>query len=363
MHETAAAWIEELSAPHAADRGLLPLVFEGCRIDLRSNSDELVRELSDYFKDFLDESGRAADLEVFALEAPEPSLPLDYTIKQPDPGKTKIKEEYVDFPDGRLVRKRLTGMHFLFTRKQHLAIGPCLENSNQVINFVNNRFIQHTLDGGYLLCHAAAVAIGARGLALAGRSGGGKSTLALELMRRNTTFVSNDRLMIQQQDEGLQMLGVAKLPRINPGTVLHNPALEPVMPEEERVRAAQLPVEELWDLEQKYDVYIEQCFGPGRYRLGARMAGLVLLNWERELDGMRIERVELAQRPDLVPLFRKEVGLFFLAGSSLPGVADYPAERYVEVMGDTPVFELSGGVDFDGATDACIKFLRDNELP
>lgn len=43
--------------------------------------------------------------------------------EEPDPGKSKVKEEYADFPDGRLVRKRLTGMVFVFGEGDHLAMG------------------------------------------------------------------------------------------------------------------------------------------------------------------------------------------------------------------------------------------------
>jgi HprK-related kinase B len=355
MPDTVEGLIDELEAPHPTELRL-ELDFEGCGIALRSNSPELMDELAYYFKEFRLEDRMSPEIEVVAVEAEEPALPLDYTLKQPDPGKEKIKEEFVDFPDGRIVRKRLTGMHFLFSRERHLAIGPCEANPNQVINFVNNRFIQWTLNRRYLLCHAAAVARDGRGLAVAATSGGGKSTLALQLMRRDLTFISNDRLMIQRDDAGrLQMLGVAKLPRINPGTVLHNPALTMVMPPDERDAAAALPPGELWDLEQKYDVFIEQCFGPGRYRLAAEVAALVLLNWRRDGGETVVRRVSLRERPDLVALFRKDTGLFYLPPRGAG--ADPPVERYVEVVGDTPVLELTGGVDFDRGVDACLELL------
>ena len=70
-------------------------------------------------------------------------------MKTPDPGKTKIKEEYVDLDDGRIVRKRLTGMLFVFGGGQNVAVGPCGANLNQVINFINNRYIE------WLLCRPA----------------------------------------------------------------------------------------------------------------------------------------------------------------------------------------------------------------
>jgi HprK-related kinase B len=114
------------------------------------------------------------------------------------------------------------------------------------------------------------------GLALAGLSGMGMSTLALHVMQLGADFVSNDRLMVERRGGGLTMHGVAKMPRVNPGTVLHNPCLAPVIPEEERVRFEDLSPDELWTLEHKYDAFIAECFGPGRFRWVCPMAGIVL---------------------------------------------------------------------------------------
>ena len=56
------------------------------------------------------------------------------------------------------MRKRLTGMVFLMADGLNLAVGPCLANVNQVVNFVNSRYIEHLLRSGGLLCHASACA-------------------------------------------------------------------------------------------------------------------------------------------------------------------------------------------------------------
>jgi HprK-related kinase B len=247
-------------------------------------------------------------------------------------------------------------MLFLFTADRHLAYGPCSENPNQVINFVNNRHIQWTLARGHLLCHAAAVARNGRGLAVAGRSGMGKSTLALELMTRDLDFISNDRLMIRRDGASVEMLGVAKLPRINPGTALNNPFLSSVMPEDDVRTVSGLSEQELWNLEQKYDVYIDQCFGPGKFRLSAEMAGLIVLNWSLDAGEPILEAIELEHREDLLAAFRKDVGLFYLPGTGILE-PDRTARAYLDVLGDCPVIEVSGGIDFRVAADRCLPLL------
>lgn len=326
-------------------------------VTVRTNSPELKAKLADYFRDFLDVAGGApAETTIIALEMEPPKLDLPLAEKAPEPGKSKVKEEFADLSDGRIVRKRLTGMVFCFGGELHLALGPCLANHNQVVNFVNNRYIEHLVKRGALLFHAAGVAVGGAGLALAGFSGMGKSTLALHVMQLGADFVSNDRLMVERAGGRLTMHGVAKMPRVNPGTVLHNPSLAPVIPDEEREGFEELSPDELWTLEHKYDAFIDECFGPGRFRLISPMAGLVLLNWRRDAGPLVARRVNLAQRPDLLPAFMKSVGLFFEMDARMSG-RDFSEAAYLNLLDGCPVLELSGGVDFEAAARACLEFL------
>ena len=50
--------------------------------------------------------------------------------------------------------------------------------------------------------HASAVAVAGRGLLILGASGTGKSSLALELIARGATLVSDDGVQVQQTDQG-----------------------------------------------------------------------------------------------------------------------------------------------------------------
>lgn len=328
------------------------LTMGDCRFCIITNSKTLSSELTTYFAPFLCSPGDA-DISITALQGAVPDLDLSFTVKEPDPGKTKIKEEWADILGGRVIRKRLTGMHFVFGDGGNLAVGDCEANPNQVVNFVNNRFIERKLNDGCLLAHAAGVAVCETGMAMAGFSGMGKSTLALHLVSKGVTFVSNDRLMVAPGQPCPTMFGVAKHPRINPGTALHNPDLVGIIAPEDRARFEALPPEELWTLEHKYDALIDQLFGPDRFILQCPMRFLVLLNWHRGAGATRFEEIDVHQRHDLLAAFMKDTGLFFSPQSSYNPTAD----DYARALAGCRVFEVSGGVDFDAAAEHCLGLL------
>lgn len=329
------------------------LTMGDCRFCVRTNSHPLAKELRAYFAPFLC-APSPADITVTALQTPEQDLGLVYDVKQPDPGKTKIKEEWVDIDGGRVIHKRLTGMVFVFGDGENLALGDCEANPNQVVNFINNRFIEKKLGAGCLLAHAAGVAQNGRGIGMAGFSGMGKSTLALHLVSRGLTFVSNDRLLIAQGEPCPTMYGVAKHPRINPGTALANPDLAGIVAPEDAARFLGLPPDELWALEHKYDALIDQIYGPDRFILHCPMDSLLLLNWHRDGSATVIREVRAADRHDLLAAFMKDTGLFFRTDSDYaPTVQDY-----VRALDGCQVFEASGGVDFDAAADFCLELVN-----
>lgn len=339
----------------AAAEKHLGLRFAGYRLRLASNDDRVVDELRAYYGSFVDEVRTAPTLTVWS--APATELELDWKIKPREGGKTGPKEAYLELPDGRLVRKLRTGMLFLLGADDWLAYGPCRDYLNQVVNFINGRFLARELERDGALLHASAVAAGERALALAGFSGMGKSSLALELMGPGLDFVSNDRLVLRREHGERIVVGVPKHPRINPGTALNNPALHGVLSENKRLRYAELEPEELWDVEDKHNVHIGERYGPRRFRLRAGFAGLVILNWRHGGGPTVLRRVRLVERRDLFSAFTKAPGLFYRPlGKALTEVDD---EAYLELLAEAPVYEISGGIDFTYAAAACRELLGD----
>ncbi len=336
----------------------LNLIFDDCVIRVCSNSNELIDKLTHYFSGFTGGNG-TANIDITAIEGEFPSINPQFILKEPDPGKTKIKEEYINFPEHRIIRKHLTGMHFIFGGQDNIAIGPCIENDNQVINFINNRYIQWNLHQNSLLGHAAGVEWKGNGIALAGFSGMGKSSLALHLMNHGVTFISNDRLMIKSNGNRLEMYGVPKLPRVNPGTILNNPNLIPVMNDNERLKFSKLPLNELWELEHKYDVYIDRCFGKNKFQLRAPMKALFILNWKRKNIPTIVHQVDIQERKDLLKAFIKSPGLFYEESEQ---DLDISEESYINHLKLCSVFEITGGVNFELVANKCYEYLNTGNI-
>lgn len=347
-----AAALREAYPPVAA----LDLRVGRCSIRVRSSSAELIVDLRRYFNRFLGR-GRPPDVVVDAIDAPPPELDLPFRDWEREPGKRPRKEAIVDLPDGRIVRKVRTGMHFLVDGDVRLAVGPCRAWMNQLTNFVNFQYVAWLLERGWLLCHAAGVVHEKRGLAIAGVSAGGKSTLALHLLRHGLSFTSNDRLLLSFRSGAVWMSGIPKLPRVNPGTALRNPALRSLIPRERLAELERLRPEALWNLEEKYDVDVLERFGEDRWVLEAPLAGLIVLRWRAGSPApAQMRRTTLDRQPELLATVVKPPGPFWTGGRSDRALAA-PEESYLRCLRGVPVIEASGGVDFDAAVDAALEVV------
>jgi HprK-related kinase B len=333
----------------------------GVAVHIRSNSLALLENLSTYFADLVIAQAPRAGLRVTALETEPPRFPLEYRDWPREPGKVGKKERYADTPDGRVVFKTRTGMQFLLARDELLAVGPCLKNPNQVINFIISQYLGLRLDEGWALCHAAGVAWNGVGIGIAARAGAGKSTLALHLMSTGLSFVSNDRLLVRKADDTTELAGVPKMPRVNPGTLLHNPDLAAILPPARREELERLDPGELWQLEEKYDVLVREVYGPDRCLYRAPLRALLVLNWARVAhEPPRFEAVELSARPDLLNLVIKSPGVFHrnAEGRSAAETAKPDPAVYLQALAGVPVYEATGEADFDVGVGFCRRLLE-----
>jgi len=344
----------DIDTPHS-----LFIACDACHLELKTNSPELIEHLKVYFASFLSE-GCDPDIRIVALEMTPPDLRIDFIDWPRDPGKVGGKDSYADLIDGRACRKVRTAMQYLLGDGERIIFGECLKNDNQVINFIVSQHIGWLMNQGAALCHASGVAVGDNGLAIAAFSGGGKSTLALHLVRQGLDFISNDRTLIALNDRTTVMYGVAKHPRINPGTVLNNPALGDIIPEQRQLELAKLPTGEIWDLEEKYDALVDQIFGPGRFRLSASLSGFLILNWKRNSNlATKIEPAQLSERPDLLEAIMKPPGPFYIPDDvqGPRGFIGVNASDYLPILETIPVFEATGVTDFDFACAFCRDIL------
>lgn len=354
---TAAELCERYPTSHS-----LHFAVGDCRIQLDTNSAALKDTLTDYFRHVIAEPG-TADFRLVALEAPEPDFGVDLADWPRDPGKVGKKEAFADLPGGRLIHKVRTGMQFLLLSDRVVAVGACVDNANQVINLVNSQYLSWLVRRGYLVCHAAGVLDGKRGLGLAGVSGAGKSTLALSLLADGLNYVSNDRLLVGAVDGQLQMEGVPKMPRINPGTIMGNERLWPILSDQRLSAVRDMARDELWELEEKYDADVDRLFGSGTTVHGGPIDAFAVLTWSHKNSGpMQTWEGPLRERPHLLDAIVKHPGIFHTvpgkSGATPPPVGPPDPAPYLEVMGDLPTIELSGGVDFAGAAAYCRRVLE-----
>jgi HprK-related kinase B len=326
----------------------LHLRFADTRLAVCADAPALIEALAAYHRDFVDDGPADLEVNLVSAEADDLAWPFD---QAPGRGNT-AKERWIDLPDGRIVRKTRTGLHLVFGPAGNFVLGPVARHGDQVVNAVNCRFMEREIAAGAQLLHAAAVSDGKRGLAIAGLAGAGKSTLALELTRRGAYFVSNDRLLAAPGPHGPIMTGVPRVPRVNPGTILANDSLARLVPPDERLALSRLPEETLRTLERKVDVPIGRCFGPGRFRLRAALAALVVLAWKPGGGPARPTWTRLDLRTELVDTVAKELG-------PLVAMGPRPVSRRdsLALLGTVPVLLFEGGLDFPLAADWCHDIL------
>lgn len=352
---------------YIASAALVPdsitIALPGFSIEISSNSSFLLKTLKTYFNPVLlpDPSNAPPSLRVVAYEN---SQFIDRGIQWQDwkreAGKSGRKDSFIDVQEKnetqRLVYKVKTGVLFWQKSDTPVAIGPVEQHPNQIINFILTQYLNENLRRGWLLGHAAGLEIHHKGIAIAGLSGGGKSTLMLHLLEYGEHFISNDRLLLNAQETArpghFWMRGIPKQPRINPGTIVHNARLHKLISQERRQELLALPTETLRQLEEKYDADVNALYHSNCFKPETELNAFVILNWASDsTDKTQLNRTTLNQSPKLLEAILKSPGPFysdsdnvFLANQTQPDAADY-----LNRLGDIPCFELTGKIDFQKA--------------
>lgn len=337
----------------------LVLDLPGQRLAIRSNSAALLERLDAYFS-FVPRAA-VADSEVICLQRPVTDLGLTFRDWQREPGKSGRKDAIHELDDARLVQKVRTGMLFLQHARHRLALGPCLQHDNQVVNFINAQFMNSLQNNGALICHAAGLVMHGNGLGIAGFSGGGKSTLMLHLLElADSRFLTNDRLFVTRRDSHWQATGIPKLPRVNPGTLFHNMRLRGLLDGQRRAELEAMPTAQLWHLEEKHDVDIEQCYGHERIQPVAPLSAFLLLDWHFDShQACRIEAVDIQRESHLLQAVMKSPGPFYqhADGHFFSDSEVLPRQPYLDFLTDVQVYRASGRVDFGQAVAFCQEHM------
>lgn len=327
----------------------LHLSLDGCVLKICSNSSALLEKLGDYFSHVACDAS-TAQIEITAIQSKNLDLPYEFADLKREAGKMRRKDACFELENGRLIKKVRTGMVFLQSTEQKIAAGDCLANDNQVINFINSQYMNWLQHRNWLICHAAGVVVNGKTLAMAGFSGGGKSTLMLHLLNDpEFRYLTNDRLFIRRDKGKVESCGIPKLPRINPGTLVNNPRLQGMIDDAKREAYLAIPKNELWELEDKYDVDVAKIYGHAPVVETLPLTAFLVLNWQRGSDeALKVERVDLPQRRDLLPAIMKSSGHFYQQpdGSFLDADAPLDENAYLEVLAGVAIYEVSGGLDF-----------------
>ena len=336
------------------------LTVGGYIIEVKCTSNTLLAELLRYFQHVISAPSKA-DMTVHVLSEAELPFPVGYVDWKREPGKTGRKDAICDLDNGRMVLKVRTGVQFLQSPDWTVAFGPTEEYPNQVINFINTQILNHFQRQGWVACHAAAVRNGGKGLAISGLSGGGKSTTMLRLMEvAGTQYVTNDRLLVSNREDRIEALGIPKLPRINPGTIVTNARLSGIIDEEREEELRNMEPDELWHLEEKYDLFIDDIYGPGRISLNAQLTDFWVLNWSRDSEtATEVKPVMLENRHDLLAAIMKSPGPFFQRqdGTFWTDTSPMDLDTYLGALTGIQVWEVTGHIDFDALFDAGTELL------
>src|SRR5579864_3612607 len=331
----------------------LGLTIGGVPVALRTNAPRVAERLREYFAPYaasrIPAGRQAAGNHVIPADAPVVHLiqgepVVDAARLRDVPRRLReqgVKEAFYDADGFRVVVKRRTGVTIYVAEPDHYVVGDLVRNFNQAVNLVMTVYAKSMLRRGFIMLHASAIVGALDGVAFASASGFGKSTVALALVERHQHLVTNDRLFVRAPGADVEMVGVPKKPRVNPGTLLRLPSLSPLVTEEERARYRTMTPEELWALENKHDVDVDALYGPGTTRLSGLLRAVFLLRWSPLDMGWNVRTLPPGERAAALEPLLKTAGVYNLKPPSA-------AEQHVllrRVADSVAVYDVRGRAD------------------
>jgi HprK-related kinase B len=341
---------------NAGVAGGVALHFDDCTVMVETEDSGIVGKLRRYFGDFAaDPQDGDRPRTLLRVIEEDPTEPEEGLIAWMEKGK----DAFLDLPSGRFVRKMRTGVTISIQEDFWSSVwtmrGPVNRNFGQVVNMIGNIYGLHVMDRGGAMIHASAIADHQGGaLAIMAQSGMGKSSVAVRLMEQGFDFISNDRVILEPPLAGDNVIahGLPKLPRVNPGTLLDGENTRVVLDPAVRDRYAALPREELWKVEDKYDLEVDRVLGRRWLLSGELKAGLVL-NWRHGGDGIRLQRLTSGQALTELKQVGKNFGVFDVRLVSRSETALADTARRV------PIYRVTGRAD----PAQLAKELREGRLP
>jgi HprK-related kinase B len=295
----------------------LQLQFADFRIDVETNSLRLAGKLQSYFSGYLAVERKTAGARLRAIVGPAEydDAKMEIWSRASTPNRLP-KESFYDAGGTRRILKNRTGVLITVSEAGATITGELDEHSNQVINLIGTMFGLSLLDKRYVMVHASAI-VDANGEALVflGNSGSGKSSLALQLIERGGfEYLSNDRVLMRVQKDEILVAGLPKKPRVNPGTLLASESLSRLVPRPRRRAYARLAREELWKLEEKTDVDVQQDLG-ARSRLQAPLGRIYSLEWRPGGSGLEQRQLDADDALTALLTTAKDFGPYDLHGA------------------------------------------------
>ena len=324
-----------------------------------SNSRLLLDTLSSYFSHIVANTVRGSSV-IYVIEHPGFNLDIPFSSWGNTYDESEKSVSVYDLEDGRLVYQAASRMLFLQSDEFRIALGPCEENPNLVIDFILNQYMNDLLRNNWQVSKAACIEVGGVGIALASEKQIDRSTLLLKLMNFDEArFVTAEDLFLKENDGYLEARGVAKLPHVFTAVVLDIPQLIGLLPSGRRDELLSLSKKEIWSLPESYEVDVEVLYGLEKIVHDTAVQLLVVLDWslesknpltilENNIDDPLVQKV-LRNSPG--PYFSNVNGRFLSKATVTPLKTDTGEPLQLKVL------RVTGQMDYDVLLSELKKYL------